>query len=77
MESYYKCLIANHNDTKQQCVNEIENGFSQEKFDKLKEIDECIVCLKALLKYLNLEHLLETEWSYVSGNVTEKEYLEK
>ena len=41
------------------------------------KIDECIVCLKALLKYLNLEHLLETEWSYVSGNVTEKEYLEK
>ena len=77
MESYYKCLIANHNDIHQQSVKEIENGFSQEKFVKHKEIDECKGCLKALLRYLNLEHLLQTEWSYINGNVTEKEYLEK
>jgi len=73
MESYYKCLLANHKDTADDLWERMyKDRTLKSKYD---EVEHCFGCLKSLLNYLNLTHLLNTEWSYKTGNIEKQSYI--
>ncbi len=76
--SYYRCLMANHNDifnrTKEEFAGALQNPNEFERLlNKMNEAKQALENLKHLLEYLGIQY--DETTSYVNGNVKKEEYI--
>lgn len=76
--SYYRCLMANHNDIFNRTKNEFAEGLQNPSeferiFNKMNETKQALQNLKYLLEYIGIQY--DETASYANGTVQKEEYI--
>lgn len=73
LKSYYKCLMANHNDIVNKCKEDLQKDINDMTLAKMNEANRALVNLKLLLEYLGVEY--DETASYKNATAVKEEYI--